>query len=416
MSQPEHETGQQRCDSQIGGLAHYALALLKGGLVALTVGTMLGAPVFAAVDWSKDENRCHFDITGPIEARDVDVFTNADCAGAFPIWVSLISLGGDLNAAMEIGRWVRAHRATTRVPNGESCYSSCALIFVGGTSRYNLGELGLHRPYLAGAPRSAPEVRAAVAQMNREVQAYVAEMGVTSDFTHMMINTPPEAMRVFRGDEILSLVPEQDPLDDELGVARMAARYGAATTQEMRQREAAADQCNRISDHEARFNCMLANLWGLSEPVFMLRRKLAVNRCADAWTQEEVNECERSIMLGEQARPNDLIGEGLEAEDWRRYCVNRTWVMDTLFSGRERGLTQSTARLLTLKHEAKRHSAMIDERPTPSERATAERVATLMMIAAGDMVELLYARSYRSVEDARQVWRSHCIGMIETDM
>lgn len=416
MSQPGHEMRPRRPDWQIDGRAYLAMALLKVGLGALIGGTLFGAPAFAAVDWSKDENGCHLDVTGPIEARDVEVFTNADCSGASTIWVSLLSPGGDVSAAMEIGRWARAHRAITRVPRGESCYSSCALIFVGGTSRYNLGEIGLHRPYLTGAPRSAPEVRAAVADMNRDLQAYIAEMGLTPDFTHMMINTPPDAMRVFRGDEILSLVPEKDPLDDELRTAGTAARYGAATTQEMRQRSAAADQCNRISDHEARFNCMLANIWGLSEPVFMLRRRLAVNRCADAWTQKEVDECERWIMLGQQARPNDVIGEGLEAEDWRRYCVNLTWMMDTLVSGRDRGLTQSAARLLTLKHEAERLSAMIDEMPTPSERAEAERVATLMMIAAGDMVELLYAKPYRSVEDARQAWSSHCIGMIEPDM
>ncbi len=66
------------------------------------------------------------------------------------------SLDGDVGAAMDIGRWAREQQAWVGVVN--YCYSNCALVFIGGVERPNFGEVGLHRPYLAGAPRSDAEV------------------------------------------------------------------------------------------------------------------------------------------------------------------------------------------------------------------------------------------------------------------
>ena len=78
----------------------------------------------------------------------------------FP-WIKLDSIGGDVDAAMKIGRLVRQYEGFTSIEREDSlananCYSSCALIFIAGVRRSIVspgGQLGLHRPYLASMPR-----------------------------------------------------------------------------------------------------------------------------------------------------------------------------------------------------------------------------------------------------------------------
>ncbi len=63
--------------------------------------------------------------------------------------IALDSPGGDIYAAMEIGKTIRetSNHAVYIRENGV-CYSSCVLIFAGGAQRFVYhGSLGIHRPY-----------------------------------------------------------------------------------------------------------------------------------------------------------------------------------------------------------------------------------------------------------------------------
>jgi hypothetical protein len=207
---------------------------------------------------------------------------------------SLISIGGDVAAAIQIGRVIRAREGTTFVSQNNSCYSSCALIYIAGVSRYNHGVVGLHRPYLAGEPSSSTKIKESVPKMLSDIRKYVKEMGITNRFTEIMINTPPESMQRFYFDEIKAIVPPEDPIYDEIQVAYSARQYGI-TTEEYRKRDAAVyEACAHNFDDTLQNNkrytlCHQAFYWGLSVFVFEKRIKGTDVKC-------KISEDEMSIL------------------------------------------------------------------------------------------------------------------------
>src|ERR1700722_7205157 len=76
--------------------------------------------------------------------------------------VTLSSPGGDIDAAMKLGRIFRDARAHTEVRQGQTCISACALAYAGGIVRHAFDDdtggqksakIGIHRPALAAVPK-----------------------------------------------------------------------------------------------------------------------------------------------------------------------------------------------------------------------------------------------------------------------
>jgi hypothetical protein len=107
-----------------------------------------------------------------------------------------------------------------------NCYSSCALIYIAGVSRFNDGVIGLHRPYFAAAPQSRQSIERETPLMLQKIKEYVQSMGVTDLFYQEMVNTEPANIRLYRGDEIQKLVPTHDPSHEEIETAYDARKYG----------------------------------------------------------------------------------------------------------------------------------------------------------------------------------------------
>jgi hypothetical protein len=158
-------------------------------------------------------------------------------------YVYLDSGGGNVPAAMQIGRLIRKYDGFTQIQFNRKCYSSCALIFIAGVWRFisaTGGQLGLHRPYLASTPQSREAVEKQVPLMLSQVKQYVPEMGITEHFYQQMVNTEPEQMVIY--GRYSKFVPEYDPVYQEVEIAYRARSYGV-TTSEMRRREIAAQAC-----------------------------------------------------------------------------------------------------------------------------------------------------------------------------
>jgi hypothetical protein len=241
--------------------------------------------------------------------------------------VRLNSEGGDVSAAIEIGRLIRKYEGFTTIEKNGRCYSSCALIFIAGVSRSNYGELGLHRPYLAAAPQSRETVQQQVPLMLSMVKSYVAEMGITENFYQQMVNTEPSKIAIYSENNYQTLVPSTDPTHDELRIAHVARQYGASTS-EMRRREKEADglvnkglcEANPhtppISGTILALDCEEAIKWGLSESVYRERFGKANSTCLLSDEEEKTKKtmrftlawdlpfvirqetCIRNIMLG----------------------------------------------------------------------------------------------------------------------
>jgi len=215
-------------------------------------------------------------IEGTIQKTDVDIFSKGvEDSRSTVVNVLLDSHGGDVYAAMAIGRVLRENELSVAVAVPAECLSSCALIYIAGVQRVNFGTIGLHRPYLIGSPLQTAEISKAMPKMLQDIRSYVSEMGVTEEFFNIMVNTDPANVRLYRAD-IEDLVPEKDPVWEEIDVARQARQYGIST-EEYRTREKYGEKtCKTDSDYT---NCTWAIDWGLSLPLFRSRLGLAWQKC-----------------------------------------------------------------------------------------------------------------------------------------
>jgi hypothetical protein len=237
-----------------------------------------------------------FLISGTITERDANAFQQLSAELERDDFnVQLDSPGGDVLAAMEIGRLIRKYDGFTKILWWRKCYSSCALIFIAGVQRFisrgfsapdtptgftDGGQLGLHRPYLASTPQNRQTVEMQVPVMLAQVKQYVSEMGITDNFYQEMVNTEPSQMAVYKGYS--KLVPKYDPVYQEVEVAYRARSYGV-TTSEMRRREIAAEACKK--DEFDDDDCGELILWGLSERLYRER----FNKTRSCWIDDDTN-------------------------------------------------------------------------------------------------------------------------------
>jgi hypothetical protein len=219
--------------------------------------------------------------------------------------VVLNSGGGDIDSAITIGRLVRKNYGETTIPDGGKCFSACALIFIAGVTRYNLGELGLHRPYIESGPLSRHVIEKQVPIMFDRIKTYVSEMGITDDFYQKIVNTNPSEITIYKGHDSQTLVPDVDPTYDEITVSYESRVYGI-TPLEYRQRARDVEDCKslypdlnpflRFSDPFS-FSCEEAMYWGLSKQVYLERNAHAIEAC---WfnSHQEYSDEEQKIQDG----------------------------------------------------------------------------------------------------------------------
>jgi len=256
-------------------------------------------------------------IFGEIAARDFDQISDRQNELAYKD-IGLISPGGDVTAALNIGRLIRQYEGNTtsgfpilfHSDNAEAmplelkkfasdlnlelygdlnieeqieiyhginsrvhCYSACVLIWISGVTRsVGRGQWGIHRPYLASESADSNEVRMRYETLRVNVEIYVSEMGVDSRFYDLMMNTPPDQIRVFEPNEIDELVPRQDPLHQEIMTNAYAKLYEIPII-EYRQRVADRELCP-LDD----MDCRDAAMWGVSKGTF-LRAKEPYSEC-----------------------------------------------------------------------------------------------------------------------------------------
>lgn len=279
--------------------------------VLILAATIVPHYVRAELEIELSGQACSVNIRDDITAADAGKLERSDCPRPI-VWLN-DSPGGDVSAGMKIGRWVRKHQAATVVGKDQRCYSTCALVFIAGVERINTGIVGLHRPYLSGAPQPEESIPALVSTIREEVRAYISEMGARSEFTSVMLETLPEQMRLYREDDIHELVAEKDAVYDEIEVSRNAQLYGLSTDDYRRRSHDAEQKCdlNRFNypgGGIAWDNCRRAVLWGLSQSIYLRRNESVPARCgylaADAnkraeLREQEVRECRIIVMRGQ---------------------------------------------------------------------------------------------------------------------
>ena len=108
-------------------------------LLLTLLALAIGATTFTSEGAEFRRERGHVSITGRIEAGDLRKFRSfledPEVLLEMLNGVALDSLGGDVNAALGIARVLQLSHATILVKKNSVCYSSCFLIFAGGSYR-----------------------------------------------------------------------------------------------------------------------------------------------------------------------------------------------------------------------------------------------------------------------------------------
>lgn len=174
-----------------------------------------------AITLSRVDNMIH--ISGPIEIGDgkrLSAFIESEKARLKPTlsegdsfeWkVSLDSTGGSLSDGIEIGRLFHTHQFETLIERGKSCYSACAIAFLGGVRQYATG-IGPWREMQPGATLGFHGYRSSGKEvvllneafdqaraLNGLILEYAAQIKqVDLGFLSELLNVPAEEMRLIK--------------------------------------------------------------------------------------------------------------------------------------------------------------------------------------------------------------------------
>ncbi len=131
--------------------------------------------------------------------------------------VDVDSAGGEVFAALEIGRILREERASIRVLDGASCISSCVLLLMGATERSisKSARIAIHRPSLGATTRDARNEageHAIVAALGEQLALYAQQMNVPRKIVDEMMSVPADRLRWLHPSDLTAYgIPRLDP-------------------------------------------------------------------------------------------------------------------------------------------------------------------------------------------------------------
>lgn len=297
---------------------NFALALFVGTL------TFSSAPFPAQADVTSKSSGFGFvelAIVGEITNDDFVFLSKQDWSpnrrgdGTVVPRIGLNSAGGDVEAAMKIGRLFREH--DIRVFLEDECSGPCVLILAGATSRelFDNDKIALQRPHLGSTTgaRSVQEISVAVENFNRRVRTYLEEMGSHTGLYDDMMSAQLTKPSVLSAEKVALYFPEKTPAKEAYERELKARKYNVSPS-ELLAREGDADvQCSRrdfsvSADNEA-LACREAILLGITRRVLDARLKRAKAECYGpgaflpqgfevSLALREGNACAREVVLG----------------------------------------------------------------------------------------------------------------------
>lgn len=109
------------------------------------------------------------------------------------VWFA--SHGGDIDAALELGRLLRRLGVYTFIGKNDQCLSACVFAFMGGERRSVAGRLGIHRPFLP-AVLDTPDRRIRFRHLQKTIKNYIEELDFPASLYEAVMGVPPESMHI----------------------------------------------------------------------------------------------------------------------------------------------------------------------------------------------------------------------------
>ncbi len=156
--------------------------------------------------------------------------------------VSLSGNGGDVDAAMEVGRVLRRLGVSTFVARGNQCLSSCVFAFMGGERRNVAGRIGIHRPYFSST-RKVTDRPAYYRRLQRRLQQYFEELDFPRSLYEALMAVPPESMSILTAADLKKFYLQGMSPSTEDEADATAARHLGISVQQYLQRKAQAEPC-----------------------------------------------------------------------------------------------------------------------------------------------------------------------------
>lgn len=158
-------------------------------------------------------------------------------------YVMLNSRGGDVDAALSIGRDLRKVRAIATMGEMHICYSSCVFVLSGATQRAVGGSVGIHRPYSERTGLiDVDQAQREYTRLTQTAKRFLAEMNLPGELYEAMVRIPPEEIRVLNSFELSAFgLNTPDPVEQDFFDSIGAKQYNL-TKQEYLSRKAREKQ------------------------------------------------------------------------------------------------------------------------------------------------------------------------------
>lgn len=180
------------------------------------------------------------------------------------VWLN--SLGGDVDAAMLVGRILRMWQSRVYIDEKEQCASACVLALLGGIDRAPIGALGLHRPYSTAMPSSTSDASGEYQRMRTKVEVYMKEMNIPLRLLDVMSAIGPQEIRWLHWKhdekELEELwISGRDPVWEDLALTKLAKEKNISKQELIERAHRARTQCGDLGerwsavDFAARDNC-----------------------------------------------------------------------------------------------------------------------------------------------------------------
>jgi ATP-dependent protease ClpP protease subunit len=229
-------------------------------------------------------------ISGEIEKGDDNIFSEVVKKSVKPAVVIIDSPGGNVGAAINIGKIIRKKGFAVSVQNDKTCASSCVMILAAGVTRivYERAKVVIHRPYIDGELKGDGDYDANYKNMLELLNNYFHEMNVPNTLVSRMMTIPPHLSEELSEAELEEyMLSGEDPAYTQRNASTKATEMGVSVT-ELNKRKAVADQlCNMIFqgtdpdnlaffDFMVSISCKEAILQGQERDIVLRRLKAAM--------------------------------------------------------------------------------------------------------------------------------------------
>jgi hypothetical protein len=160
--------------------------------------------------------------------------------------VSFDSEGGNIMAALELGRAIRKAGLNTYQQKGRECASACSLLFVSGVQRSAEDKtIGVHQSWFdTDDGIDMEEAVSAVQELTADMLTYLIEMGVDPKLLQVSLTTPSDDMHYLSTKQMVDLKVITGEVDSASQVA--AADTSDTNAQEASETETTEEEAEEL--------------------------------------------------------------------------------------------------------------------------------------------------------------------------